>query len=305
MSVDQAPVSKRIFALRSDQPSIFSIDCTGQDYRLIIDGLEGVPDGIQVDKGRSVVYWTNMGRRHIADDGTIEFDMEDGSVEAVDLEGKNRRFLAGNGAFSTPKQLHLDAGRELLYWSDREGGAVWRSRTDGKELTCLIDRSSVPGGRRAILNQCVGVAVDYTNERLLWTQKGPAKGGQGRIFCAGLEMPAGQTASDRTDIEVLLSDLPEPIDLEIDTKRQVLYWTDRGAPPYGNSLNRAKLTPNGLVDPQVICVGFSEAIGLAVDAAAGVAFVADLGGHIWRVDLSTGRSEVIFALGRITGITLS
>ncbi|WP_454691229.1 hypothetical protein [Achromobacter aloeverae] len=306
MPAEQASGSKRIYALRIDPPStsIFSIDCAGQDYRLVLGGLEGVPDGIQVDKGRGVVYWTDMGRRHPLENGGIEFDAADGSVEAVSLDGTNRRLLAGNGQLTTPKQLYLDADRELLYWCDREGGTIWRSRTDGGELTRLVDRAEEAGGRSAILNQCVGIAVDHANARILWTQKGPEKGGQGRIFSAGLDIPAGQTASTRTDIKMLLGNLPEPIDLEIDAENGVLYWTDRGAPPYGNSLNRARLTPDGLADPQVICVGFDEAIGLAVDAAAGAAFVADLAGHIWRVDLATGKQDPIFELGRITGIVL-
>ncbi|WP_236597081.1 hypothetical protein [Paraburkholderia hiiakae] len=262
---------------------------------MIVDELKGTPDGIQFDKRRNTIYWTNMG---------LDFNADDGSIEAIDLNGENRHVLAGKRAFTTPKQLYLDASRELLYWCDREGGAVWRSKTDGSELTRLVDRSSAEGGKSAILNQCVGIALDHANQRILWTQKGPAKGGQGRIFSAGLEMPVGETAANRSDIKVLLKDLPEPIDLEIDAENALLYWTDRGAAPYGNSLNRARLTPDGLLDSQVICVGFAEAIGLAVDAGANAAFVADLGGQIWRVDLETGNKELIFKLGHITGIAL-
>ena len=286
---------KRIAALRVDKPSIFSIDTTGGNYQLIADNIGGTPDGIQIDKERGLIYWTNMGEN---------FDADDGSVEAINLDGSNRRFLAGNGAFTTPKQLYLDADQDLLYWCDREGGAVIRSNTDGSGLIRLIDRCDEVGGESAIFNQCVGIAVDHANHKILWTQKGPAKGGKGRIFCTGLDIPVGETAIDRVDIKVLLKDLPEPIDLEIDAENALLYWTDRGAPPYGNSLNRARLTPEGLLDPLVICVGFAEAIGLAVDVAANVAFVADLAGQIWHIDLETGKSEVIFKLGIITGIAL-
>lgn len=295
MSAKQSFMVKRIIALRIDQPSIFSIDCRGEDFQLIIDDLEGTPDGVQVDKVRNKVYWTNMGP---------DFNADDGSVESATLTGSERHLLAGNGAFTTPKQLYLDKEHELLYWCDREGGAVLRSKTDGSELIKLVDRSSAPGGKHAILNQCVGIAVDHVNDRILWTQKGPAKGGQGRIFSAGLEIPAGETASNRSDIQILAEGLPEPIDLEIDSENALLYWTDRGAAPYGNSLNRARLTSEGLTDIQVICVGFSEAIGLALDVAGKIAYVADLGGQIWCIDLTTGKSKVIFKQGKITGIAL-
>ncbi|WP_266180365.1 hypothetical protein [Dyella humicola] len=295
MQAEQTTGFKRIAALRIDQPSIFSINHAGGDFQVIVDDLDGVPDGIQVDKRSNVVYWTNMGR---------DFNADDGSVEAMVLDGTKRTLLAGRGALTTPKQIVLDDERNLLYWCDREGSAVFRSKTDGSELTRLVDRSSAVGGKGAMLNQCVGIALDKSNDRLLWTQKGPPKGGQGRIFCAGLEVPAGETASNRSDIKVLLEHLPEPIDLEIDAENSLLYWTDRGAPPYGNSLNRATLSPHGLIEPQVICTGFAEAIGLAVDATAHVAYVADLAGQIWCVDLGTGRSEVMFKRGRITGIAL-
>ena len=52
--------------------------------------------------------------------------------------------------------------------------------------------------------------VDPARGYLHWTQKGPANGGKGRIFRAGLEIPAGQTAANRTDIEVLWNSLPSP-----------------------------------------------------------------------------------------------
>lgn len=35
--------------------------------------------------------------------------------------------------------------------------------------------------------------------------------------------------------------LPEPIDIELDLDGEVIYWTDRGAPPLGNTLNRAQI----------------------------------------------------------------
>lgn len=64
-----------------------------------------------------------------------------------------------------------------------------------------------------------------------WTQAGPSKGGKGRIHRANIEMPEGQTAQNRTNVESLFDMLPEPIDLAIDTDHQRLYWTDKGEFP--------------------------------------------------------------------------
>ena len=53
----------------------------------------------------------------------------------------------------------------------------------------------------------------------LLDQNGPTKGDQGRIFRAGIEIPKGETAANRSDIEVFFNRLPEPIDLELDLEK--------------------------------------------------------------------------------------
>ena len=88
---------------------------------------------------------------------------------------------------------------------------------------------------------CVGITVDAGRGQIYWTQKGPDDAGQGRIFRANIEIPKGETAANRSDIEVLFDGLPEPIDLELDLENRVMYWTDRGDPPLGNTVNRAPM----------------------------------------------------------------
>ena len=61
-------------------------------------------------------------------------------------------------------------------------------------------------------------------------------------FCGpGSTFPQANPQRSRSDIEVVFKDLPEPIDLEIDHATRILYWTDRGDPPNGNTVNRAPL----------------------------------------------------------------
>jgi hypothetical protein len=292
-TADPVNTDRTLFALLIDQPSIISVN--GNTAQTLLADLGGTPDGIQIDEVKSLIYWTNMGADFIAPDGTIE---------VARIDGSQRRLLVGHGEITTPKQLYLDTQHDKLYWCDREGARVMSCRTDGSELTTLIARSPEAKEPRDILDQCVGIAVDHQAKTLYWTQKGPSKGNQGRIFRANLEIPRGEDAAHRSDIETLLDHLPEPIDLEIDTDNGILYWTDRGAEPHGNSLNRAEITKEGLVNYQVICTGFKEAIGLSLDIAHHVAFVADLSGAIYRVDLGSGTYTQIFKQGSITGIAL-
>ena len=45
------------------------------------------------------------------------------------------------------------------------------------------------------------------------------------------DMPKGATAATRNDVELVVRNLPEPIDLDFDDEEGVLYWTDRGELP--------------------------------------------------------------------------
>ena len=80
-----------------------------------------------------------------------------------------------------------------------------------------------------------------------------------------IEVPAGQSASNRTDVEVLFDRLPEPIDLELDLENRVLYWTDRGDPPRGNTVNRAPIDGDSKTRPalEILFMHLMEGIGIA------------------------------------------
>src|SRR6266478_5815869 len=206
-------VVPRLFFLDASGGRILSVNPDGSDKRVIVTSAGPIPDGIVVDAEAGHIYWTNMGN-------PIK---NDGSIERVDLDGKNRITIIPEGATFTPKQLHLEKESGKLYWCDREGMRVMRSNLDGSAIETLVDSSQ--GDARPGKDQtkwCVGITVDSARGKIYWTQKGPEKGGVGRIFRANIEIPGGQTATDRTDIEVFFDALPEPIDLELDSEKRVL-----------------------------------------------------------------------------------
>ena len=224
-------VNGKLFVLEaSGDGRLFSINPDGSGKTFLVTGCP-VPDGVAVDVQAGHIYWTNMGIP----------SANDGSIERVDLDGSNRTTILPSGGTYTPKQLHFDAVDRKLYWSDREGMRVMRSDLDGSNVETLVQTGQGDADRRDQTNWCVGVAVDHVGGHLYWTQKGPDNAGLGRILRAGIDLPAGETAVNRGDIEVMFKDLPEPIDLEIDTTTRMLYWTDRGDPPHGNTVNRARL----------------------------------------------------------------
>lgn len=305
MSTTQSP---RLYALDLIRGGVHRVDLdTGQIHDLAT-GLDEAPDGIAVDEAQGYAYITLMGRPDTPLDPAHEppFTTRNGSIQRVPLNGGSPEIVVPRGTFTTGKQLVRDHGTGRLYWCDREGCAVYRCEHDGSDVTLLINngQADLPPAER----ECVGIAIDTANQWIYWTQKGPADGGKGRILRAGLDIPHSSTAETREDIEVLWRGLPEPIDLELDKNNKILYWTDRGAPPDGNTLNRSPIPALGDegVTPEVLAHGFIEPIGLALDLPANAAYVSDLSGSIHRVDLANGQRCVVASLvGAATGIALA
>ncbi|MGB9306004.1 MAG: 3-hydroxyacyl-CoA dehydrogenase, partial [Mycobacterium sp.] len=206
-------LTPKLFVLEaSGEGRLFSINPDGTDKTFLVTGCP-VPDGVAVDVEAGHIYWTNMGVP----------SRNDGSIERADLDGGNRTTIVAPGGTYTPKQLHLDAEGRKLYWGDREGMRVMRCDLDGTNVETLVQSGEGDQDRRDETNWCVGVAVDHVAGYLYWTQKGPSDAGLGKILRAGIELPAGESAARRSDIEVVFKDLPEPIDLEIDHTTRTLY----------------------------------------------------------------------------------
>jgi hypothetical protein len=230
----------------------------------------------------------------------------DGSLMRAALDGSNVTTIVPEGATHTPKQLQLDKKNGKLYWSDREGMRVMRVNLDGSKRETLVDTSQGdPRPGTDATKWCVGIALDVERGQLYWTQKGPDNAGQGRIFRAGLEIPKGQNAEHREDIELLYGGLPEPIDLDLDIDARVMYWTDRGDPPRGNTVNRAPMDAQSgrREDPEIIFTHLMEGIGLALDLKNARIFLTDLGGSLYSCNLDgSEKKALLMAEGNLSGI---
>jgi sugar lactone lactonase YvrE len=294
---DKAAVG-RLFLLDLSENSVVSLNPDGSDRKVIVTECR-YPDGISIDVAAGHIYWTNMGVPKA----------NDGSIERADLDGRNRMTIVPRGGTFTPKQIQLEKKSRKLYWCDREGMRVMRANLDGSNIETLVDTSQGdprPGPDAS--RWCVGVAVDVDGGRVYWTQKGPDNAGEGRVFRAGIEVPNGQTASDRSDVEVLYDGLPEPIDLELDLKNRVMYWTDRGDPPRGNTVNRAPMDSGakGRPAPEIVFSHLMEGIGIALDLKGDRMFITDFGGDVLSARLDGSDKKVLLvAQGNLTGIAFS
>src|SRR5712675_1349706 len=289
-------LSGRLFFLDLAAGRVMSANPDGSDLKVIVEEGRKLPDGLAVDAAAGHLYWTNMGN----------LKANDGSILRSDLDGKHITTIIPPGGTFTPKQIQIDKVNGKLYWSDREGMRVMRANLDGSNIETLVDTSQGdPRPGPDATKWCVGIALDVEGGKFYWTQKGPDNAEKGRIFRANVAIPPGETPANRRDVEVVYDKLPEPIDLEIDPATRTLYWTDRGDPPRGNTVNRAPLdSPRGKRKaPEILFSTLMEGIGLALDRAGGRRFVTDRGGSVYSLNLDGSKPKVLlFTQGNLSGI---
>lgn len=289
--------SKHVGHPNAYEGRILSSSTDGSDLKPVVGNLKHIPDGIAIDHAQGHIWWTNMG----------EGMENDGSIHRCDLDGGNIVTIVPTGKTHTPKQCIIANKSNKLYWCDREGMKVMRSNLDGSDIEVLVVSGTTQAQKEDPVNHCVGIAVDERNGKFYWTQKGPPKGGKGRLFRANIEMPAGQSPESRSDVELLFDGLPEPIDLELDEDHNYLYWTDRGAPPKGNTVNRITLksgqvSTNSLQN-EILVRNLHEGIGIALDLKNKRMFFGDLEGSLYESDLEGNNEKVLMKdAGDFTGV---
>jgi hypothetical protein len=289
--------SRRLFFLDVAAGRVMSVNPDGSDLKLLVEDGRKLPDGLAVDTAAGHLYWTNMGN----------LKANDGSILRSDLDGRHMTTIIPPGGTFTPKQLQIDKVNGKLYWSDREGMRVMRANLDGSRIETLVDTSEGdarpgPDARK----WCVGVSVDLVDGKFYWTQKGGDNAGEGRVFRANVNISPSQTPANRKDIELLYESLPEPIDLELDSPNRMIYWTDRGDPPRGNTVNRAPMdpvSPGVREEPTILFTHLMEGIGLALDRKGSRMFITDFAGSVYSANLDgSDQKTLLFAQGNLTGI---
>jgi hypothetical protein len=278
--------------------SVMATDVLDPMARTIVEDAGQGPDGIALDVEHGHIYWTGMGVP--AND--------DGFIMRSNLDGSNVVTVIPAGGTYTPKQLRIDHENARLYWSDREGMRVMRSNLDGSAIETLVTTGTTATDRRDNANWCVGIALDLAGGYFYWSQKGPDNGRVGSLRRAHIAMPAGESSTNRSDIEVLFAGLPEPIDVDLDLANRRIYWTDRG----DDTINRAPIeipsgaTAQSRMDREILIEGVREAIGVTLDLARGkLYFTGGTGGRVGMANLDgSGVMNLLTGSAGLTGIAV-
>ncbi|KAK9261041.1 hypothetical protein V1519DRAFT_446735 [Lipomyces tetrasporus] len=247
------------------------------------------PDGIDIAKSTKRMYWTNMGNPK----------SNDGSLQSANLDGTDVQYVLQSGSVHTPKQMVIDQDHNKIYLCDREGMRVMRCNLDGSDHETIYQSGNwetEPEKKANGIYWPVGITLSKRLNKFFWTQKGQSKANEGRIFSASLEMPPGASPVTRQDVDIIIDGLPECIDLEFDDEEGVLYWTDRGEIPFGNTLNKKHIigappSEEMRLGRQIIAQGLGEGIGLRLDKANKCLYVADMSGHLWKCSTDYGLKE--------------
>ena len=217
------------------------------------------PDGVAVDVAGGKVYWSNMGSLLGTGGGTLQ---------RANLDGSGVETIVPSGTTRTPKQIQLDLVNGHVYWCDREGAKVWRVGLDGSNPETLVSEHGftelvgvaldvemghvyfsdrierkilrmgldMPAGEdhatRTDIEELfifasgampIDLDVDLEARQLYWTDRQ-----LGTVHRAGMDMPAGESPSARSDMETLVDGLGDPIGLSLNHEDGTMFYTELG-----------------------------------------------------------------------------
>jgi hypothetical protein len=193
-----------------------------------------------------------------------QWEVPDNSLNIEDLYLKKEAELKLKEAIERlrpPLRSVMEIQR--LHYRSNDLSKIPKESLDGSNVTVLVRNGVFPADSHDVMRHCVGIAVDPVNRFIYWHKRGHRMVARDASSELDLKFPAGQQPENRTEIELLIDHLPEPIDLELDTTNNLLYWTDRGNLDGGNSLNRARIGSKQLENHEVLATGLQEGIGLA------------------------------------------
>ncbi|XP_063053042.1 low-density lipoprotein receptor-related protein 5 isoform X2 [Engraulis encrasicolus] len=166
----------------------------GSSVEHVIEFGLDYPEGMAVDWMGRNVYWADTGTNRI---------------EVAHLDGQYRQVLVCKD-LDNPRSLALDPANGYMYWTEWGGRPrIVKAHMDGSSIGTLVDK----------VGRANGLTIDYTDQRLYWTD----------LDTCMIES-SNMLGQDR---EIVADDLPHPFGLT--QYSDYIYWTDL----YQRSIERA------------------------------------------------------------------
>jgi len=92
-------------------------------------------------------------------------NQNDGSIERVDFDGKNRKVIVSPG-HDSHRSRSISRRKRAVILCDREGMRVMRCNLDGSQLETLIEAGRVMLNRLDQTRWCVGITIDPKRKQI-------------------------------------------------------------------------------------------------------------------------------------------
>ena len=221
-----------------------------------------------------------------------------GQVLSANPDGSDVKVIVSEGR-RLPDGIVVDTEAGHLYWTNMgnpnaNDGSIERADFDGNNASHIIRNGSTFTPKQ--------LQLDRKNRKLYWSDREGM-----RIMRSNLDGSKIETLLDTSEGDARPGkDLKKwCVGIALDIEGGKVYWTDRGDPPRGNTVNRAPMdvTNGKRPEPEIVLNHLMEGIGLALDLDNGRMFVTDLAGSVYSANLDgSNKKPVLFAQGNLTGI---
>lgn len=173
---------------------------------------------------------------------------------------------------------------------------VWHAEMDGSSPEVLLTGHE--------LRQPAGLGLDVTQRKMYISDRAGR-----RLFRVGLDMPEGESAETRSDVEIIAT-LPAPawpLNLALDLETRKVYWTDRvrGAIYAMNMDIPLGTTAQDRADIEPIVSALTEPVGIAIDDVAKRLYFTELSGRVSRSNLDGPDHETILTTASASAIAVT
>jgi sugar lactone lactonase YvrE len=153
-------------------------------------------------------------------------DREGSKVWRCDYDGANLEVLVSGHDVQQIVGVAVDPSGRQFYFSDRNGRKLMRAGMDMPAGQTHADRADVETiyVEKETNAMPLDMELDLQHRMVYWTDRR-----QNKLLGMGMDMPAGQDATTRSDVKTIASGLTEAIGLAMDHDNGVLYVTHGGS----------------------------------------------------------------------------